>query len=233
MSIDYRTPAEREADRARLEKDVAEHAAADARVDAAVSQDVAEGMATRADLERARAESENARANTYAVQNARQADHLDVVRAQRNRAEVEGQYAAADAGRNALAFWLLLGIVAAGLIIGYIAWANRPAPESNTTIISPEVRPATPAPALVQPVPAPAPAPVVIEKQVPVDRPVAVPVPVPVNNGTAAPSATPAPMAPEAPAGQPPSNSDRPLNGYVEPNGSGNAGNAGSGSGGQ
>jgi len=219
MSIDYRTPAEREADRARIEKDLAERSAVNARVDAAVSQDVAEGMAAQADQERERADSENARANTYAVQNARQADHLDVVRSQRDRAEVETQHAQADAGRSALAFWTLLGIVAAGLIIGYLAWTHRPTPDSNTTIISREVRPASPAPALVQQTPVPAaPAPVVVEKPVPVpvDRPVAVPVPVPMNNGTTPANATPA----AAPTEQPSSNRDQPLKGYVEPNGS-------------
>jgi len=192
------TPSERDrlaAQNARIDQSVAEDVAAGMATKAAVAEDVAVGMAVQADAERDRA-------NAYAAANARERSVLRETARERDTAVVDGALAQNAARNSSFAFWLLLGSVAAALLVGAIWFASRrPEPATNTVVINrqptPAVAPARPAvrtPAIVTvpvPVPsAPAPAPpVVVERRVPV--PVAVPVerPVPVP-------AAPAPAAP-------------------------------------
>ena len=149
-----------------------------ARVDQAVAEDVAVGMA-------AKATQEHIRADVLAADNIRKSANLQEVRAQRDAAAVSGAVARNDARSASFGFYLLLGLVGVALLLGAIWFANRPEPTSNTTVINRTVTPAetnTRAPAAVpvqvqQPAPAPPSPPVVIERQV--ERRVEVPVPVP------------------------------------------------------
>lgn len=174
-----------------------------AHVDKAIAEDVAVGMAAKADYEEARADN-------LAVQNARQSARLSEVRSERDGAALSGAIAREDARGSSFAFWMLLGVVAVALTIGAFYFATRPEPTSTSVTINRQA-PAT-APTsnpsssnLVQQPAAAPPAPVVVRE------PVAVPVPVertpPPTSTTivvqqpegteAAPSETPAAPSPE------------------------------------
>lgn len=162
--------------------------ARDARLDRAVAEDVAVGMAAKADQEAVRAEiaedvavSEATRAEALAAQNVRQGAHLNQVRAERNAEALSGSVAREQARNASFGFWLLLGVIGVVLAVGAIWLANRPDQEPVATTVINQRPAATPpataptAPVQVQiPAPAPAAAPPVV-----VDRPVPVPVPVP------------------------------------------------------
>lgn len=181
----------------------AERDARNARVDRAVAEDVAVGMAAKADREAARAnvaedvavgmaaraDQEAVRADLLAAQNAQ-------TRAQRDAAVVTGAIAREEARSASFGFWLLLGVVGVALLIGAIWYANRPEqPTAPTVTINRTVTPAQPQPAappVVVTTPPPPPAAVVVDRPVIVNKPVAVPVPVPVQR-PAAPAATAAP----------------------------------------
>ncbi len=145
-----------------------------ARVDQAVAEDVAVGMA-------AKATEEQIRADALAANNIRQGAHLEQVRAQRDAAAVGGIVARNDARSASFGFWLLLGLVGIGLLLGAIWFATRPEPSSTTTVIN-RTTTSDPAPAkapvVAVPVqPAAPPPPAVVERRVPVvvERPVPVP----------------------------------------------------------
>jgi len=158
-----------------IERD-AQREAQTARIDRAVAEDVAAGMAVKADIEQARAD-------TLAVDDLRQRARLRDTQVQRDAAVVDSAIARNSARNSAFGFWLLLGSVAAALVLAAIYFATRPEPANDTVTAN---RPAPPAPApparavpVVVPVPTtPPPAPVVIERRVPVPVP-AQPVPVP------------------------------------------------------
>ena len=146
----------------------------EARVDRAVAEDVAVGMAAQADAERARADA-------LAASNVRKDMHAREARSERDAAYVSSAVNAEAARSSSFGFWMLAGLVAVGLLIAAIWFANRPEPSSTVIAVNrpPATAPATPAP---QPIPQaatpPPPPPVVIDRPVPVDRPVAVPGPV-------------------------------------------------------
>ncbi len=210
-------------------------AAQNARIDQAVAEDVADGMATKAAVAEdvavgmaATADAERERANAYAAANARERSVLRETARERDTAVVDSAISQNVARNSSFAFWLLLGSVAAALLVGAIWFAaRRPEPATNTVVINrqpataPVVAPARPAvqtPAVVTvpvPVPAPAPAPAVVERRVPV--PVVVPVERP----------APAAPAPAPPRGQtviietPPAPASGEANGTAAPASSG------------
>lgn len=167
--------------------------AQEARVDRAVAEDVAVGMAAKATVEEARANAyatravvEEARADNLATHNVVQGAQLDQTRAQRDAEAVSGAIARQDARSASFGFWLLLGLVAVSLLIGAIWAANRPEPADRTVVVNrpPATAPparnptapvtvVTPAPPPPAP-PTPAP-PVVVEREVPVPVPVPAP----------------------------------------------------------
>jgi len=223
MSPDLRTTAEREADNARLNQ--------------AVAEDVAVGMAVKADAEHARANNfavgaavEAARADALGTAAVREAVRADSALNDRDTALATASRANRDARNSSMAFYLLLGAVAVASLVGLLWYFNRPQ-EAATATPTPvgnrapaPAAPTVPRTVSAPPVAAPAPPPVIIERKVvvPVDRPVAVPVPVdrpvpvvvpgpaPQND---APATTPAP-ATDAPAS---GTGEKPLRGYVEP----------------
>ena len=181
-----------------------EREARNARVDQAVAEDVAVGMAAKAD-------QEANRADLLAAQNARQGVNLDRTRAERDAAAFQGAVAREQARNSAFGFWLLLGVVAVALLIGAIWYANRPEPATAPAVtIQRNTAPApavmggatrNPAPPVaVTPAPAPAAPPVVVEKRVIIERPVAVPVPVPVERPAARQPGATIVVQPAAPA---------------------------------
>lgn len=227
------TPSERdrrEVQNARIDQAVASEVAAGMATKAAVAQDVAVGMAVEADAERARA-------SALAAANAQGRSALRETARERDTAMVDGALARNDARNTSFAFWLLLGSVAAALLVGALWFASRrPEPAANTIVINrppaatpAPVRPAARTPAIVTvPVPVPVPAPpAVIERRIPV--PVAVPVerPAPVPAAPAPPrdqtiiiETPPAPAAPVE-SGPPASGETAPTSGTT---GGGNSG---------
>ncbi len=141
-----------------------EREAREARVDKAVAQDVAAGMAAKADHEAARADAaqdvalglaveadrEAARASRLAAANAQQGVNLRQAQAQRDAAAVSAAGARAQARNAAFGFWLLLGAVAVVLLVGAIWYATRPEPASETVVIHRDRAPAAP-PAAARP----------------------------------------------------------------------------------
>ncbi len=238
MSIDIRTPAERDADNARINQ--------------AVAEEVAVGMAAKADAEHVRANAlavdaaaEASRANNFAVGAAveaaradalgtvaaRQAVHLDSARNDRDVALATAQRANRDARNSSMAFYLLLGAVGVAALIGLIWFLAKPGQSTATNAPAPPPaanRQMTPTPTVTRTVTAPpvAAPPVIIERKVvvPVDRPVAVPVPVDrpvpvVVPGPASQNEAPATTTPASETAAPATtgSGEKPLRGYVEP----------------
>jgi hypothetical protein len=159
------TPSEqdrRAAQDARINQAVAEDVAAGMATKAAVAEDVAVGMAAEADAERARADA-------YAAANARERSVIRETARERDTAVVNSALARNDARSSSFAFWLLLGSVAAVLLVGAIWYASRRSePATETLVINRQpaavpvapTRPAAQTPSVVTvPVPVPAPAP--------------------------------------------------------------------------
>jgi hypothetical protein len=213
MSTDMRTPAEREAERARNEASNARHAAAEAMINEAAARTVAEDMAYHA-------AQENQKASYFASESVKQEQQAENFRAQRDRAHWEAARAEESAGMATTAVWFLVAALVAGAIFlfNYMRTQPQPTATSSTTVIRREVPVPVASPVMVnQPVAVPVP----VEKPVPVTVEKPVVVPVPVNNAPA----NSAPVSPAVPASEPaapatveqPSNSGEPLRGYVEP----------------
>jgi hypothetical protein len=189
MSIDQRTPAEREADAERAR--------------AATEEFRADLNELRADSEERRADVNAARANVFAASNAQNSVAAEQARREADFASTRAAVAERDANTSAFGFWLLAGLILVGLVLGILWYSNQPASQTptSTTVIRNE-RVVVPAPAAtpavverVVPVPIDRPVPVPVDRPVPVERPV--PVPVPQNESVPAPAETaPAETAP-------------------------------------
>jgi len=209
MANEYETPAEREA---KLND-------ANARINEAIAQDTAFGMAEKAAQERERA-------NIYAAGNTHLNRELDSVRSQRNFAERDAVAARSEARGNAFGFWLMAGIVAAALFFGFFVWkgqgdetATASSAELPPTVVTKTVVAPTPAPTPIAPI-APPP-PTVVHEYVPVPVPVApapVPEPAPLHGYTQpVRRVVPKPIPTTAPDTKSNNDGDQPLHGYVEP----------------
>lgn len=247
MSIDTRTPSERDADNARVNQAVAEDVAVDMAAKATVEHARANNLAVDAAVEHGRANNfaadaavEAARADALGTVAVRQAVRADGAQNERDAALETAQRASRDARNSSMAFYLLLGTVGIASLIGLLWYFGRPSPEATTATNPPVNRQVAPAPTTPRTVTAPAvaapapAAPIIIERQVavPVDRPVAVPVPVdrpvavpvPVDRPVAVPVPTggDTPVSSEPVTTPPgpapaPATGDKPLRGYVEP----------------
>jgi hypothetical protein len=100
-----------------------------ARINEAVAEDVAVGMAAKADVAEARAE-------VLEAQNVRQSVHMSELRAERDGAAVSGALAREQARSSSFAFWLLLGVVVTGLALWALWAATRPEPTTSSLIIT-------------------------------------------------------------------------------------------------
>lgn len=219
MANEYDTPAEREA------KANETHA----RINEAIAQDVAMGMAEKADAEEARA---RALANSNWRLN-RERENADFQRFHAEQAEADARR---SANGSKFGIWLLASVLAATLFFGSLLWANR-ANDATGNASSASMPPTVVTRTVVaSPSPAPAAPPTVINNYVPVPvhtAPIrtvpatqAVPDPQPLHGYTKmAPrmeTVTPAPKATVAPTVEPniqpeSTDSDKPLNGYVQP----------------
>lgn len=211
MAEQYETPAEREA----------KLSAQNARINEAVAEDVALGMAEKAAAERQRA-------NAIAQGNIHLQREADAARFNSIYSQSEAAEAKRDANNSKFGFWLLATVIAASLLFGSMLWANRK--DDVATANSASQPPLVTRTIVVSP--SPATSPTVVREYVPVPvpvRPVIVATPAPVRGyvqpvpqaipSLAAPSPEPTVAAPQTDTPTAPTTTDttdKPLNGYIE-----------------
>jgi len=223
MSNEFETPAEREA----------KINAANARINEAIAEDVAVGMADKAAHERNRA-------NAYADGNNHLRRENDAAQFQRIHAENQAVDARRDANNSKFGFWLLASFIAVALFVGTMWWSNsrtndvatassasQPPVVTRTIVVSP-----SPTPTVVRQI-VPVPVPVVVPQQQPMRQapaPAETPLggytqPVPRSLPDTAPEQNetpPSKMVPAQPESAPDTNNtstdngDKPLGGYIE-----------------